>query len=275
MKKAIALSMIVIFAVGITACRSNSANSAEVETIVITGSTSVEKILNEMKDEFQALNPDVVIEYTGSGSSAGITDTKAGTNNIGASSRELKNEEKEDTLKSEVFAFEGIAVIVHPSNQTVSNITEEQLADIYTGKITNWSEVGGRDHEIFVISREESSGTKSAFEELVKLGDAGGLGGNAAVLEGNGPVQAAVAGNKNAIGYVSFSYINDTVKPLRVEGIEPTVDQARSGDYPLSRPFIFCYYEDKVTKAGKAFLEYAVSEEGQEAVEHQNGIRID
>ena len=275
MKKEIALSMIVIFAVGLTACRSNSTNSAEVETIVITGSTSVEKILNEMKDEFQALNPDVVIEYTGSGSSAGITDTKAGTNNIGASSRELKNEEKEDTLKSEVFAFEGIAVIVHPSNQTVSNITEEQLADIYTGKITNWSEVGGRDHEIFVISREESSGTKSAFEELVKLGDAGGLGGNAAVLEGNGPVQAAVAGNENAIGYVSFSYINDTVKPLHVEGIEPTVEQARSGDYPLSRPFIFCYYDDKVTKAGKAFLEYAVSEEGQEAVEHQNGIRID
>lgn len=243
--------------------------------IVITGSTSVEKILNDMKDEFEAQNPDVTIEYTGSGSSAGITDTKSGTNNIGAASREIKDEEKEDALKTEVFAYDGIAIIVNPANEAVKDITEEQLADIYSGKITNWKDVGGNDEDIFVVSREESSGTRSAFEELIKLEDAGGLSGNASVSEGNGPVQAAVAGNENAIGYVSFSFIDDTVKSLTVAGIEPTAELAKSGEYPLSRPFLFCYYDDKVTDAGKAFLEFAISEEGQAAVDNHGGIRVD
>lgn len=244
-------------------------------TVIITGSTSVEKILNDMKDEFEALNPDVKIEYTGSGSSAGITDTKSGTNNIGAASRELKEEEKEDALKTEVFAYDGIAVIVNPANTGVTDITEEQLADIYSGKITNWSEVGGEDGDIFVVSREESSGTRSAFEELIGLEDAGGLAGSASVSEGNGPVQAAVAGNENAIGYVSFSFIDDTVKPLTVGGVEATAELAKSGDYPLSRPFLFCYYDDKVTDAGKAFLDFAVSADGQACVDTHGGIRID
>jgi len=243
--------------------------------IVITGSTSVEKILNDMKDEFEAQNPDVTIEYTGSGSSAGITDTKSGTNNIGAASREIKDEEKEDALKTEVFAYDGIAIIVNPANEAVKDITEEQLADIYSGKITNWKDVGGNDEDIFVVSREESSGTRSAFEELIKLEDAGGLSGNASVSEGNGPVQAAVAGNENAIGYVSFSFIDDTVKSLTVAGVEPTAELAKSGEYPLSRPFLFCYYDDKVTDAGKAFLEFAISEEGQVSVDNHGGIRVD
>ena len=244
-------------------------------TIVITGSTSVEKILTEMKDEFCAMYPNVTIEYTGSGSSAGIKDTKAGTNNIGASSRELKEDEVEDTLKTEVFAYDGIAVIVNPANEAASDITVEQLCDIYSGKITNWSELGGKDGDIFVVSREESSGTRSAFEELIALEDAGGLTSAAAVSEGNGPVQAAVAENENAIGYVSFSFIDDSVKPLTVGGVEATAELAKSGEYPLSRPFLFCYYDDKVTDAGKAFLEFALSEDGQICVEDNHGIRVD
>lgn len=309
MKKLLAMAAIGAMALGLTACGSKtaettapaaaseaettaSAAASEAETdaaeeidaaeasedvsgtIVITGSTSVEKILNEMKDEFEAQNPDVTIEYTGSGSSAGITDTKAGTNNIGASSRELKDEEKEDALKTEVFAYDGIAVIVNPANAAVEDISEEQLADIYSGKITNWKDLGGNDADIFVVSREESSGTRSAFEELIGLEDAGGLTGNAAVSEGNGPVQAAVAGNENAIGYVSFSFIDDTVKPLTVGGVEATAENAKSGSYPLSRPFLFCYYEDKVTDAGKAFLAFALSEDGQAAVEEHGGIKV-
>lgn len=309
MKKLLAMAAIGAMALGLTACGSKTAettapaaspeaettaSAAETEaetdaaeaidaaeasedvsgTIVITGSTSVEKILNEMKDEFEAQNPDVTIEYTGSGSSAGITDTKAGTNNIGASSRELKDEEKEDALKTEVFAYDGIAVIVNPENEAVEDISEEQLADIYSGKITNWKDLGGNDADIFVVSREESSGTRSAFEELIGLEDAGGLTGNAAVSEGNGPVQAAVAGNENAIGYVSLSFIDDTVKPLTVGGVEATAENAKSGSYPLSRPFLFCYYEDKVTDAGKAFLAFALSEDGQAAVEEHGGIKV-
>ncbi len=244
-------------------------------TVVITGSTSVEKILTEMKDEFCAMYPNVSIEYTGSGSSAGIKDTKAGTNNIGASSRELKEEEQEDALKTEVFAYDGIAVIVNPANEAANDLTVEQLCDIYSGKITNWSEVGGADGDIFVVSREESSGTRSAFEELIGLEDAGGLTSTAAVSEGNGPVQAAVAENANAIGYVSFSFIDDSVKALTVGGVEATAELAKSGEYPLSRPFLFCYYEDKVGEAGKAFLEFALSEDGQMCVEDNQGIRVD
>jgi len=242
-------------------------------TVVITGSTSVEKILTDMIDEFTALNPDVTIEYTGNGSSAGIKDTKAGVNNIGASSREVKDEEKEDTLAEEVFAYDGIAAIVNPANE-VQDITMQQLSDIYTGKIMNWSELGGADAEIFIVSREESSGTRSAFEELTGVAEAGGLTSSAAVSEGNGPVQAAVAGNENAIGYVSFSFIDDTVKALKVDGVEPTAELAKAGEYKLSRPFLFVYYEDKATDAGLAFLEFALSEEGQICVEDHDAITV-
>lgn len=244
-------------------------------TVVVTGSTSVEKILTALKDEFCAMYPNVTIEYTGSGSSAGIKDTKAGINNLGASSRELKDDEKEDTLNTQVFAYDGIAVIVNPQNEEAQDITKEQLADIYSGKITNWKEIGGKDADIFVVSREESSGTRSAFEELIGLEDAGGLTSNAAVSEGNGPVQAAVAENANAIGYVSFAFIDDSVKALTVDGTEATPELAKSGEYPLSRPFLFCYYDDKVTDAGKAFLDFAISADGQNLVEENHGIRVD
>lgn len=254
---------------------SNQENQDYSGTVVVTGSTSVEKILSALKDEFCAMYPNVTIEYTGSGSSAGIKDTKAGINNLGASSRELKDDEKEDTLNTQVFAYDGIAVIVNPQNEEAKDITKEQLADIYSGKITNWNEIGGKDADIFVVSREESSGTRSAFEELIGLEDAGGLTSNAAVSEGNGPVQAAVAENANAIGYVSFAFIDDTVKALTVGGVEPTAELAKSGDYPLSRPFLFCYYDDKVTDAGKAFLDFAISADGQNIVEENHGIRVD
>lgn len=254
---------------------SNQENQDYSGTVVVTGSTSVEKILSALKDEFCAMYPYVTIEYTGSGSSAGIKDTKAGINNLGTSSRELKDDEKEDTLNTQVFAYDGIAVIVNPQNEEAKDITKEQLADIYSGKITNWKEIGGKDADIFVVSREESSGTRSAFEELIGLEDAGGLTSNAAVSEGNGPVQAAVAENANAIGYVSFAFIDDTVKALTVGGVEPTAELAKSGDYPLSRPFLFCYYDDKVTDAGKAFLDFAISADGQNIVEENHGIRVD
>lgn len=243
-------------------------------TITITGSTSVEKILNDMKDEFEALNPGVNIQYTGSGSSAGIKDTTNKVNNIGASSRELKDEEKIEGLQTETFAYDGIAIIVNPANEAVADLTAEQLSDIYSGKITNWSQVGGEDQEIFVVSREASSGTRSAFEELIGLEDAGGLTETAATSEGNGPVQAAVAENENAIGYVSFSFIDDSVKALTINGVEATAENAKSGEYSLSRPFLFCYFDDSVTEAGKAFIEFTLSEEAQAIVEEHGGISV-
>lgn len=249
-------------------------NGAAEGTVVITGSTSVEKIINEMKSEFEALNPGITIQYTGNGSSAGIKDTIAGSNNIGASSRELTEEEKKEGMTETQFAYDGIAIAVNPKNP-VKNITMEQLQKIYAGEITNWKDLGGNDAEIYVVSREESSGTRSAFEELVKLNETDGLTSKAAVSEGNGPVQIAVAGNENAIGYVSFAYIDDTVKQLTVEGVDGTVENVKNNTYPLSRPFLFVSKDDKIGDAGKKFLEFALSADGQACVEKDNAIRID
>ncbi|WMJ86164.1 phosphate ABC transporter substrate-binding protein [Anaerocolumna sp. MB42-C2] len=243
-------------------------------TITITGSTSVEKPLTAMIDEFTALNPDVTINYTGTGSSAGISDTLAGSNDVGASSRNLKPEEKVDGLKEVTFAYDGIAVAVNPKNP-ITDISTEDLAKIYSGQITNWKDVGGNDADIVVVSREGASGTRSAFEELIKLEDAGGLVEDATVVEGNGNVQTSVAGNENAIGYVSFSFIDQTVKGINVNGVEGTAEKAKSSEYPLSRPFLFVYMEDKATPEVKAFLDFALSDEGQGFVEEHGGIRVD
>lgn len=243
-------------------------------TVVITGSTSVDKILNDMIDEFQAINPDVTINYTGTGSSAGIADTLAGSNDLGASSREVKEEEKADNIKEVVFAHDGIAVITNPANP-VADITVENLAKIYSGEITNWNQLGGNDAPIVIVSREGASGTRSAFEELIKLDDAGGLTEDAMVVEGNGNVQTSVAGNENAIGYVSFSFIDDTVKALTVESVESTAENAKAGSYLLSRPFLFVYNENNYTPQTQAFIEFVLSEDGQSYVEAHGGIRID
>ncbi|MGN6713962.1 phosphate ABC transporter substrate-binding protein PstS family protein [Anaerocolumna jejuensis] len=243
-------------------------------TVTITGSTSVEKILNDMIDEFTAANPDVTINYTGTGSSAGIADSISGANDIGASSRNLKDDEKTSGLKEVTFAYDGIAVAVNPAN-TLKNITTEDLAKIFSGQITNWKDVGGKDADIVVVSREGASGTRSAFEELTKLEDAGGLTENATVVEGNGNVQTAVAGNENAIGYVSFSYIDSTVKALTVNDVEGTPENAKSGKYVLSRPFLFVYNEGKASAAAKAFVDFSLSDDGQAFVEKHGGIKLD
>jgi phosphate transport system substrate-binding protein len=241
-------------------------------TVSITGSTSVEKILMDMINDFTAFNPDVKINYTGTGSSAGITDAMNGANDIGASSRNLKDEEK--GLEQVVFAYDGIAVVLHPSNK-IADLSIDQILKIYSGEITNWSELGGNDADIIVVSREGASGTKGAFEELIKLEDAGGLVESTTVVEGNGNVQATVAGNENAIGYVSFSFINETVKAVTVDGVAATPENAKSGTYVLSRPFILVYNKDTVSPEAAAFLEYVVGADAQEFVEDHGGIRID
>lgn len=292
LKKALATILVGVMAMSFVGCGSKDNDKSEAKndqanttnqttdssnakgTIVITGSTSVEKILNDMIDEYQALNPGVKINYTGTGSSAGISDTIAGTNTIGASSRDLKAEEKSDKIHEEIFAYDGIAVVVNPANGA-KDIKTEDLAKIFSGQITNWKDLGGKDAEIVVVSREGSSGTRDAFEELIGLEDAGGLTESATVVEGNGNEQTTVAGNENAIGYVSFSYVDETVKELTVNGVEPTAENAKNKSYSLSRPFLFLYNDDKVTPEAKAFIEYAKGDDGQGFVEKHGGIKID
>lgn len=271
-KKRWALACACFLLFSFVAC-SNDTKQTSQHTITITGSTSVERIVNEMISEYQALHSDINILYTGSGSSAGIKDTLKGINDIGASSRDLSSDET--GLVETKFAVDGIAVVVHPSNP-VNNLTPKELQDIYTGKITNWKDVGGVDASIYVLSREESSGTRTGFEELVGIDAKEGnpLLRRASVGEGNGPIQLGVASNQYAIGYVSFAYINSTVKGLKINGVEPTVEHVIDGSYLLQRPFLFVTKEGADSSQVNDFLQFALSEDGQHCVELHEGIPI-
>lgn len=280
-KQILALGMVVVLGMATTACgqstknvNSNDKGTKDLNgTVTITGSTSVEKILLDMIDEFQAINPDVKVNYTGTGSSAGIQDAIDGVNSLGASSRLLKPEEEKQGLKTDVFAYDGIAIAVHPTNK-IKDISTSDLAKVYSGQITDWSELGGEPGEIVVVSREGASGTRGAFEELIGLEDAGGLTEDATVVEGNGNLQNTVAHNTNAIGYVSFSFINDTVHTLSIEGIAPTGENAKAGTYKLARPFLFTYKPVSVTPETQAFLDFTKTEDAQAYVEAHGAIKI-
>lgn len=256
----------------------NSANKENQHQVVsgninAGGSTSVEKAANTVLEEFVALNPDVTFEYDATGSSTGIKNVKDGTYKLGFSSRELKDDEKEG-IESKTIALDGIVLSINPSNE-VKNLTLEQIKGIYTGEITNWSEVGGKDANIVVVSRENGSGTRTAFEEIVGIGDL--LTQKAIIKSGNGEVVSYVAGEENAIGYISFVTLEenkDKVNGLNVDNIEPTVENVQNSSYKLSRPFIMLYDESKLNEAEKAFIEFLFTDEGQDLLEEAGTIKI-
>lgn len=239
--------------------------------VAVSGSTSVEKIGNAEGEEFTALNADVTFSYEAIGSSAGIKNAHEGVTPIGASSRNLKDEEKAWGMTEVVIAYDGIAVVTHPSNP-VKDLTLEQIQGIYKGEITNWSEVGGADQKIVVVSREDGSGTRGAFEELLEF--EGALTADAMIAEGNGNVQTTVAGNEQAIGYVSLTTMDETVKAVLVNGIEATVENVLAETYKISRPFLMVYHEENMTPVTKAFIDFILSEEGQAIVTENHGIPV-
>ncbi|WP_414151479.1 phosphate ABC transporter substrate-binding protein [Acetobacterium carbinolicum] len=234
------------------------------------GSTSVLKVIDAAGSEFTALNPEVKFTYSGTGSSDGIKGATAGTYSFGCASRDLKTEEK-GSLTELVFAFDGIAVVVNPAN-TVTNLTTEQVQKIYMGEITNWSEVGGADAPIVVVSREDGSGTRGAFEEMVKFEEK--LKPDATIKEGNGNVQSTVAGNENSIGYVSLTFVDKTVKAIDIDGVKATVDNVKNKTYKISRPFLAMYDKSKVDDATLAFLDFLMTKDGQAIVEEHGGISV-
>ncbi len=243
-------------------------------SVTLVGSTSVTPIAEAIGNAFMEENPNAKIEVQGVGSSAGIKATDDGSADIGMSSRELKDEEKDLGIGEHIIAYDGIAVVVHPNNE-VSDLTPEEIGQIYRGEITNWNKVGGADEEIEVISREEGSGTRSAFEELMALeSDQGSLvKQDATFADGNGAIVSNVAQKENAIGYISLSYLDDTVKALTVNGMDPTVENIKSGDYAVSRPFLMLT-KGEVSDAAQAYLDYVLSEEGQKIVEENGAISV-
>jgi phosphate transport system substrate-binding protein len=236
----------------------------------IIGSTSTQNLVETIADKFIEINPEVKINYQGVGSSKGIKAVKDGTGDIGTSSRELKEEEKEWGLNKYVIAQDGIALVVNPKNQ-IKELTIEQIIKIFKGEITSWKDLGGSDKKIIVLSREAGSGTRGAFEELIKIEDQ--VTKEALIYDGNGPIKAAVASTEDAIGYISFGYIDDSIKTVKVDGIKPTIENVLSGSYPLSRPFII------VTKGnaeglGKEFIDYILNKEGQNIVKNEGYIPV-
>ena len=250
---------------------SNSDNRSDSVTIKISGSTSVGPLMEKEAMGYKEENPNATVEVQQIGSSAGIKNAIEGVSEIGMSSRELKDAEKSEVTET-VIAYDGIALVVHPSNKA-ENLTIEQIKGIYTGAITNWKEVGGKDAPIVAVSREDGSGTREAFQEIAGY-TSEELDKKATIAEGNGSVKTTVSTNENAIGYISFEQLGDSVKDLKVEGIEAIPEKVLNKEYKLSSPFLVVYKEDKLTEGGKKFIDYILSDKGQAIVEEAGGIKV-
>ena len=222
--------------------------------IATGGSTSMQKLMGMLQEDFMAKNAGVTISYDPTGSGAGITGASDGSLDIGLSSRVLHDDETD--VEAITVCLDGIAVVVNNANG-VEDLSLEQLAGIFSGEITNWSEVGGSDGEIVVIGREAGSGTRDGFEEIVGVKDNCKY---AQELTATGAVTAAVAANENAIGYASLSAVNDSVKALTVEGVACTEETVKDGSYKVQRPFNFVVKKDaELSEAAQAFVEYVTS----------------
>lgn len=237
--------------------------------VTVSGSTSVQPLAQDLADVFSDSYPGISVEIQGGGSSQGIKDAITGVSDIGNSSRDLKEEEKEG-ITEHIIAYDGIAVAVHPSNK-ISGLSKEQLTKIFKGEITNWKDVGGDDREILVVTREAGSGTRSAFQELLKLEEKKGdntvslIKNDALVADGNGPVKASIASKENAIGYLSLGIIDETVKKVSIEGVECTAENIKNKSYAISRPFLMLTGREPRPEV-KAFLDFILGDEGQEVV---------
>jgi phosphate transport system substrate-binding protein len=230
--------------------------------ITIAGSTSVQPLSELLAEAFMAQHPKVTVNVQGGGSSQGIKAAIDGIADIGASSRELKDEEAAQVKRIQI-ASDGIAIVVHPQNE-ITDLTLEQVRKIYAGEITNWKEVGGSDQAIAVITREEGSGTRGAFAKIV-MGKEAKISKRAIVQPSTGGVRAAVARNPSGIGYVSVGHLDETVKVVAVDGVEPTAANIVSGEYKISRPFLYVT-KDEPAGLVKEYIDFVLSPEGQEIV---------
>lgn len=283
MKKFLKTLLISTFIIGTLAgCGSSSStdgNSSNVDTsiqgtITMNGSTSMEKLSNSLAEVFMQKYPNVIITPQFTGSSAGIEAVANGTVDIGNSSRALKEEEKSKGIVENIVALDGIGIIVDAQN-TVEDLTIQQLKDIYNGTITNWSQVGGQDMGIVVIGREAGSGTRGAFEEIIDLKDQCKYSQE---IDSTGAVVGKVESTPGAIGYVSLDVLhNSTVKPLKINGIEPNAENIAGGSYTLSRPFVMAT-KGEISEQRPEVQEvfnFLSSEEGKDLIEKVGLINLE
>ena len=280
MKKIIALVLTALLALSLVACGSESKTddtktddqpAALTGTVSTDGSTSMEKIIGALSESFMAQNSGVTVNYNPTGSGSGITAVQEGTCDIGLSSRALKDEEKSAGLKETVLAYDGIAIIVHPDNP-VSDLSVEQLAQLYTGEITNWKDVGGNDAEAVLIGREAASGTRDGFESITGTKDKCQYRQE---LTSTGDVITAVSQNPDAIGYASLASVKDSVKALNVDGVTPSEATVKDGSYKVQRPFVLVTMEGKeLSPAAQAFFDYAVSSDAASIIAKAGAVAV-
>ena len=285
MKRIVSIALCLVLALSLAACGQTAAPAATTApaasaapateapattaaaklsgTVATDGSTSMEKVIGALGEAFMEANPDTTFTYNPTGSGSGIQAVQEGRCDIGLSSRALKDAEKEAGLTETVLAYDGIAMIVNPANP-VEDLSLEQIADIYTGKITNWSEVGGNDSQIVLIGREAGSGTRGGFEEIVGVVDACQYRQE---LSSTGDVITTVAQNPDAIGYASLAAVKDTVKALKVAGVTPTEATVKDGTYTIQRPFVLATKTgEKLNDVAQAFFDYVTSADAGEII---------
>ena len=239
--------------------------------VATDGSTSMESVIGILGESFMQLHPDVTFTYNPTGSGSGITAVQEGRCDIGLSSRALKDEEAASGLKGETVALDGIAIIVNNENP-VTVLSLEQIAQIYTGEITNWSEVGGNDEEIVLIGREAGSGTRDGFESITGTED---LCQYRQELTSTGDVITTVSQNPAAIGYASLASVSDDTKTLTVDGVEPTEDTVRDGSYKIQRPFVLVTKDGEALSAqAQAFYDYAMSSDVADLIAQAGAVAI-
>lgn len=266
-------TVVLVAALGMAGCGGGNGDSGK-GGVVIAGSTSVQPLSEAIAEVYMDSNPDVSVEVQSGGSGQGIKSVAEKIADIGALSREVKEDEKASIAEEHIIAKDGVAVVVN-NDVKVSNLTLEQIKGIYTGKIANWKEVGGADKPITVVSREEGSGTRGAFTEItgVTEDDKDNTTKNALVQPSTGAVKETVAKTPDAIGYVSLGALDDTVKTVKVEGSDATVENVLSDTYKIQRPFVYVV-NSEMSDSTKAFIEFAKGSEGQKIVEENGFIPV-
>ena len=282
MKKAFAILLTLTMALSLlAACGGKQETPAQTEqsaqpaalsgTVSTNGSTSMEKVIGALSEQFMTDNSGVSVTYDATGSGAGIEAASNGSADIGLSSRALKDEEKVSGLVGTTVALDGIAVIVNPANK-VADLTVEQIAQIFTGEITDWSQLGGEAGTISCIGREAGSGTRDGFESITKTKDACKMDQE---LTSTGAVIEAVAGNPNAIGYASLSALKDTVKAVTVGGVACTEDTVLDGSYAIQRPFVFVAKDSAALSAqAQAFFDFATSAAANDLIRAAGAVPV-
>ena len=274
MKKPLIVLSFFLFALGMVFAgggkqQSQPAGAAvQAYTISVGGSTSVAPLMEMFAEEYRKTHGNISFTISASGSGDGIRGAPAGTFEIGMSSRDLSPAEKGADIREMVVAIDGIGVIVN-NNNPVSDLTQAQLRDIYTGAVTRWEQLGAAAHgktgAIAVVSREPGSGTRGAFEEIVRFQDQ--LVRGAIEFDGTGAVKAEVSRNVDAIGYISLGSVDNTIKALSVDGVGATTANVVAGSYKIARPFLLLTKRSgELNSNTRAFLDWTLSREGQNIV---------